>query len=201
MKMKYPITLLLISILSGSSLTKETFSRRDAMSAAAYGMAGGLLFQVQPSYAAGTPPTKEELNRIVVGYNQITDLLNDFEKSTTTCRENGGECKRDAEPIRRVMGLRSTTDPLFQIEKVFNKVKYMDGDIDLEVFFEASEDWNTAMTLSNSMAFISQFGEYNPGGGVEEVLKYLTESKKAVIVAQSALKRIIDTLKLEGSNT
>ena len=32
-------------------------------------------------------------------------------------------------------------------------------DIDLEIFFEASEDWNSAMTLSNSMAFISQFGE------------------------------------------
>lgn len=54
------------------------------------------------------------------------------------------------------------------------------------------------MTLSNSMAFISQFGEYNPGGGVEEVLKYLNESKKAVIVAQGALKSIIDVLNLEG---
>ena len=26
----------------------------------------------------------------------------------------------------RALGLRSTTDPLFQIEKVFDKVKYMD---------------------------------------------------------------------------
>jgi len=41
--------------------------------------------------------------------------------------------------------------------------------------------------------------QYNPGGGVEEVLKYLNESKKAVLVAQNALKRIIDTLKLEGA--
>jgi hypothetical protein len=35
----------------------------------------------------------------------------------------------------------------------------------LEAFFEATEDWNSAMNMSNSMAFISQFGEYNPGGG------------------------------------
>jgi len=35
----------------------------------------------------------------------------------------------------------------------------MDGDIDLEEFFEASENWNSAMAISNSMAFISQFGE------------------------------------------
>ena len=34
---------------------------------------------------------------------------------------------------------------------------------------------------------------------MEEVLKYLNESKKAVLVAQSALKKIIDTLKLEGA--
>ena len=77
------------------------------------------------------------------------------------------------------MGLRSTTDPLFQIEKVFDKIKYMDIDPDnLEGIFEASEEWNTAVNMSNSMAFISQFGEYNPGGGKDEVLKYLEESKK-----------------------
>merc|ERR1719223_2404635 len=148
--------------------------------------------------AKAAPPTAEELARIKVGYERMSYLVDNFDQETTICRENGGECKRDADPVRRYMGLRSTADPLFQIEKVFNKVKYMEGDFDLEVFFEATEDWNSAMTISNSMAFISQFGEYNPGGGVEEVLKYLTESKKAVVVAQSALKRIIDTLKLEG---
>ncbi len=110
------------------------------------------------------------------------------------CRENGGECKRDADAVRRYLGLRSTTDPLFQIEKVFAKVKYMDDiDVDkLEQFFEATEDWNTAMNMSNSMAFISQFGEYNPGGGKDEVLKYLNEAEKQVILAEKALKVILD---------
>jgi hypothetical protein len=73
----------------------------------------------------------------------------------------------------------------------------MDGDIDLEAFFEAAEDWNSAMALSNSMAFISQFGEYNPGGGKDSVLKYLNESKKAVIQAQGSLKRIMVALDLK----
>lgn len=92
-------------------------------------------------------------------------LLNNFEAETTVCRENGGECKRDASPIRKALGLRYTTDPLFQIEKVFNKVKNMDLDPDKqELAFEAIEDWSSAMSMSNSMAFISQFGEYNPGG-------------------------------------
>lgn len=70
-------------------------------------------------------------------------------------------------------------------------------DVDLENFFEASEDWNSAMALSNSMAFISQFAEYNPGGGQDSVLKYLSESKKAVIQAQGSLKRIMTALDLK----
>jgi len=98
--------------------------------------------------------------------------------------------------VRRYLGLRSTKDPLFQIEKVFAKVKNMEGiDVDrLEDFFEATEDWNTAMNMSNSMAFISQFGEYNPGGGKDEVLKYLNESQKQVVLAEKALKVILDTV-------
>ena len=108
---------------------------------------------------AKAPPTPEELARIKEGYERMTYLLNNFDQETTVCRENGGECKRDADPVRRYMGLRSTTDPLFQIEKVFEKVKYMDIDPDkLEPFFEATEEWNTAVNMSNSMAFISQFG-------------------------------------------
>lgn len=101
--------------------------------------------------------------------------------------------------ILSALGLRSTTDPLFQIEKVFAKVKNMDLDPDqLEAFFEATEEWNSAMNMSNSMAFISQFGEYNPGGGKDEVLKYLNESKKQVEIASKSLKIIMDCLGIQG---
>ena len=128
-------------------------------------------------------------------YEGIVYLLNNFEQETTVCRENGGECKRDADAVRKYLGLRSTTDPLFQIEKVFSKVKYMDIDPDnLEAFFEATEDYNTAMNMSNSMAFISQFGEYNPGGGKDEVLKYLNEAQKQVVLAEKALRTILNTI-------
>ena len=129
-------------------------------------------------------------------YEGIVYLLKNFEQETTVCRENGGECKRDADAVRKYLGLRSTTDPLFQIEKVFAKVKYMDSlDPDnLDAFFEATEDYNTAMNMSNSMAFISQFGEYNPGGGKDEVLKYLNEAEKQVVLAEKALRTIINCL-------
>merc|ERR1712032_377126 len=113
-----------------------------------------------PAYAASnSAPSQAELQRIVDGYKAVNDFIDNWDENTTKC-EMGGKCKRDAEPIRRVLGLRSTTDPLFQVEKIFAKVKYMD-DLDpdkMEDFFVAAEDYNSAMNLSNSMAFISQFG-------------------------------------------
>jgi len=176
-------------------------SRRDALKiafsgASAAAMAFGLT--QQPACAAGAPPTPAELERIKIGYKQIEYLLQNFDQETTVCRENGGECKRDADAIRRALGLRTTTDPLFQIEKVFAKAKYMDIDPDnLESFFEAVEEWDSAVSMSNSMAFISQFGEYNPGGGQDQVLKFLNESKKQVVAAEKSLRVIMKCLDLQ----
>jgi hypothetical protein len=179
------------------ALSPDVLSRRQALTSAA-GATVAALWQSPPSLAATGGPTAEELARLKKGYEQINYLLDHFEEETTVCKENGGECKRDADAVRKALGLRSTTDPLFQIEKVFNKVKFMDIDPDaLDAFFEATEDWNSAMNMSNSMAFISQFGEYNPGGGKDEVLKYLNESKKQVEIAQKALQTIMKALDLD----
>ena len=180
--------------------TTATRSRRDALSfmVSSVTTIASLSISSPPNaWAASSdgPPTADELNRIKLGYKQIRYLLDNFESETTICRENGGECKRDADAVRKALGLRTTTDPLFQIEKVFAKVKNMDLDVDeLEGFFDASEEWSSAVNMSNSMAFISQFGEYNPGGGKDEVLKYLNESKKQVIMAEKALSTIMKSL-------
>ena len=151
---------------------------------------------VSKAAAAQSGPTKEELTKLKLGYDNVEKLLANWDSATTTCRDNGGECKRDAEPVRRALGLRSTTDPLFQIEKVLAKVKYMDELDDLQDFFDAADEFTGAIAMSNSMAFISQFGEYNPGGGKDEVLKYLEESKKQVIIVRDSLKTVMTTLRL-----
>mmetsp|Transcript_27993 Transcript_27993/g.52112 ORF Transcript_27993/g.52112 Transcript_27993/m.52112 type:complete len:231 (-) Transcript_27993:354-1046(-) len=183
------------SNIGEGNVSRRTLFAKTA-SAAAFAVAAATGSNPGAAFAASnSPPTAEELNRIKVGYEGIQYLLDNFEKETTVCRENGGECKRDADAVRKYLGLRSTSDPLFQIEKVFNKVKYMDIDPDkLDAFFEASENWNSAMNMSNSMAFISQFGEYNPGGGKDEVLKYLNEAQKQVVLAEKSLKIIMECL-------
>ena len=62
----------------------------------------GVLFSSSlPAVSSTGAPTADELARIKQGYGQIKYLLDNFDQETTVCRENGGECKRDAEPIRK----------------------------------------------------------------------------------------------------
>jgi hypothetical protein len=145
---------LLVLLFAASSVhgwtSPQGISRRDAV-ATAFGVASTvLLAPTLPALAegAGSPPTTADMDRLRLGYKQLEYLLDNFEQETTICRENGGECKRNADAIRKALGLRSTTDPLFQVEKIFEKVKNMDLDVDkLEGFFEATEDWNSAMNM------------------------------------------------------
>jgi hypothetical protein len=61
-------------------------SRRQALVASTASAFAFLLLKPATSNALETPPTKTELERIKVGYNQIQYLLNNFEKETTVCR-------------------------------------------------------------------------------------------------------------------
>lgn len=189
-------------VLEHRSSALSAVSRRAWFYSAATAASSLLAPLVAPPPALAAPViSPEEIARIQTGWQQINYLLDHFEEETTVCRENGGECKRDANAIRKVLGLRSTTDPLFQIDKVFSKFKLLPlEDFDkLEALYDAAEDWNSSISMSNSMAFISQFGEYNPGGGKDEVLKYLLEAKKQVLLARDALRTIMVNLDIPMS--
>lgn len=98
--------IVLLNMATGLSLSiqPECQSRR-AVFASTVGAAFGLaLCDPDSALAAGNPPSPEELSRIKEGYKGIVYLLNNWDAETTTCRENGGECKRDAEPVRRYLG-------------------------------------------------------------------------------------------------
>jgi len=76
------------------------WSRREAISAAASATFGlsSLVAIAGPAFAAGKEGvTKEDIERVKAGYKQITYLLDNFEQETTVCKENGGECKRNAD--------------------------------------------------------------------------------------------------------
>lgn len=114
MKTLFHITLLWISLYGGLALAPsktngrtpmelDSIERRNLLKYSLptfFGLAP-LMTQGRAALAAGSPPTPEELARIKEGYKQIQYLLANFEQETTICRENGGECKRDAGAIRK----------------------------------------------------------------------------------------------------
>ena len=59
------------------------------------------------------------------------------------------------------------------------------------------EQWNNKADAGNVMAYVSSWGEANPGGGQDEILRYLNKSKKDVEQSVSLLKVILDCLDIK----
>ena len=70
-----------------SSTTTTTslaaLSRRDALRNGAFGIASVVFAAPQLAMAGTTPPSAEDLERIKIGYKQISYLLDNFEQETT----------------------------------------------------------------------------------------------------------------------
>ena len=139
---------------------------------------------------------------MVEGCRDIDRLLNDFENLTTKkCTEaekyqgtSGSGCPRDPGPIQEVLGLRSTTHPLFQIEKLF-KVALTSGKVeDIDAWEGAIEGWTTHSPDAREFAYTASFGEYNPGGGKDTILKYIELSRESLKLARKDLGSVAEQL-------
>jgi hypothetical protein len=145
----------------------EAQNRRNILvTAATSAVATAAMLFVPVQAAQAAPSTVPGAERLVTGYKQLTYLLDNWEKETTACDANG-KCDRKPDNVRRYLGLRSTKDPLFQIERVLDKAQaYIDDPDDSDAYIEAAETFQSTQSMANSMAFTSSFGEYNPGGYV-----------------------------------
>lgn len=150
-----------------------------------------------PASATSEASKMPGADRLVTGAKQLKFLLTNWERETTKCDANG-KCAKNPDAVRKALGLRSTTDPLFQIEKVLDKAQqYVDDADDIDLYIESAETFQSTQSMANSMAYTSSFAEYNPGGGVDSVAKYLEESRKQVVLCEEALGNIVRILKLE----
>ena len=66
------------------------------------------------------------------------------------------------------LGFKSTNDPLFKAETTMMRLKDLAGDREVE-FYEAVDAFSQNAEEANSMAFVSSWGESNPGGGKDRV--------------------------------
>ena len=143
-------------------------------------------------------PGDDELKRLVYGYERLKYLLKNWESETTVCikgckgpYESCG-CVRDPIIVQAYMGYKSMDDPLFKAGDLMLRASTLVPDASFDKYNEAMEKWNNKADAGNVMAYVSSWGEANPGGGQDQILKYLKKSKTDVEESVALLKTIIE---------
>lgn len=176
-------------LLGGASAytLPRSLSRRAVVGAAAAAAASPL----SAAFAAGVDP--KDLSRLKKGRESIDGLLDNWEVETTD--PNSGAQTPDK--VRYFIGLKTTDHPLFQAEKLIAYAQdQLPDDVDFDKWIEAAEGYQSHVNKVNELAYTSSFGEYNPGGGKEQVAKYLDLAKAEVILCRDSLTTMIQLLKL-----
>ena len=148
-------------------------------------------------------PGPEELKRLAQGYQRLEYLLSNWEKETTVCikgckgsYENCG-CTRDPVIVQSYMGYKSMNDPLFKAGDLMMRASTMvQSDADFDRYNDAMTKWTQKADSGNIMAYVSSWGEANPGGGQDEIARYLEKSRKEVVDSANLLKTIMDILSI-----
>lgn len=130
-------------------------------------------------------------------------LLENWEQETTICGKGGDNpytgargCDRTPLKVMDYLGYKSMKDPLFKADKTMRRLEELvPADKEAE-YLEAVEKYSLAAEEASGMAFVSSWGEANPGGGKDRVELFIERSKKNVIDARESLATIIDILQL-----
>ena len=148
-------------------------------------------------------PKPEELKRLVMGYKRLDYLLANWEKETTVCikgckgKASSCGCTRDPIIVQSYMGFKDMNDPLFKAgDLMIRAATLVETDADFEKLNAATEAWNKKADQGNIMAYVSSWGEANPGGGQDVIAEFLEQSRKEVVESAKLLKIVIDCLKL-----
>ena len=169
-------TLLIITLLgAGNALTipnsrgdvelvRDQSSRRGFIGKT-LGVGASLAF----SQSALAAPSQDEIDKanIVKGYKRLTYLLDNWEKETTVCGMGGDKlersCDRTPEKVMEYMGYKSTKDPLYKAEKTLRRLYENAPPKRDSEFVEAVEKFAENADDANGLAFVSSWGEANPG--------------------------------------
>lgn len=140
--------------------------------------------------------------KLLKGYERLNYLLDNWVKETTICGQNDnpyiGEKGCDRTPIKvmEYLGYKNTDDPLFKADKTMRRLESLvPADREGE-FLDALEKWVETADEASGLAYVSSWGEANPGGGKDRVELFLERAKKNVIDARDSLATVIDIIKI-----
>ncbi len=156
-----------------------------------------------PGHAAAiTPQQQKDKDNIVKGYIRLQYLLDNWVEKTTVCKTGqettfGDKCERTPFVVMEYLGFKSTSDPLFKADAAMLRLKDLvpsDREVD---FYDAVDLYAQNAEEASSMAFVSSWGEANPGGGKDRVQLFIERAKKNVIASRDSLKTVMDILDLK----
>jgi len=178
-------------------------SRRNFIKRSVFVSSGiiGSLLSI-PTDGLAYPQEAADKENIKKGYKRLEYLLANWEKETTVCKNNDNPyigCDRSPEKVMDYLGYKSMEDPLFRADKTLRRLQALvpesneqdssDFSDALDVFVEKAEE-------GNGYAYISSWGEANPGGGKDRVALFIERSKADVTEAKNALATVIRILNL-----
>jgi hypothetical protein len=165
------------------------------------GVVGSALLTSQPAFADASQEDKDKAN-ILKGYKRLQYLLDNWEKETTVCKTGqettfGDQCQRSPMKVMDYLGYRATNDPLFKADKAMMRLFFLvpsdkEGD-----FFDAVERYGENAEEASGLAYLSSWGESNPGGGKDRVELFIERARKNVIVSKESLETVIGILDLK----
>ena len=183
-----------------SQSSADVMSRRGAFAKGATAFLG-VAFPTAASAKPVYPEAEADKKKIVEGYKGLQYLLDNWEKETTVCGRfdnpyigDGKGCERTPEKVMSYLGYKSMEHPLYRVDKTLIRMQRLTDDPDfldvLDKFVEKADE-------TNVMAFVSSWGEANPGGGKDRVEYFIERSKNNVKESRDELAKVIKILDLK----
>jgi hypothetical protein len=193
--------------ISATALAPADFSSRRGFSIQIAQLAGtsGFSFSI-PGEAGAQDETDKQ--KILQGYRRLNQLLDNWERETTVCGLTDNPyvgtsafgktgCERTPLKVMEYMGYRSVNDPLFKAEKTLRRLEILVPPDRETEYLEAVETWSEKADEASGMAYISSWGEANPGGGKDRIDYFIERAKRDVTEARDALGTIVSILQIE----
>ena len=90
------------------------------------------------------------------------------------------------------LGFKDMNNPLFNAPKTMRRLENLVSPDRITDYLDAMEKYAEASEDGSSMAFVSSWGEANPGGGKDRVQLFIERAKKNVVDARDSLKVVVE---------
>jgi hypothetical protein len=158
------------------------------------------------SSPSSSPSLKTDMQKLHAGLERLNFLLQNWDVETTICITSNdnpyltdGRCERSPMKVMEYLGYKSVNDPLFKAEKLLQRLEPLISDVDMSEYLDAVEQWQQASDEASGMAYVSSWGEANPGGGKDRVKYFIERSKQNVITARDALQTVANLIGASSS--